>query len=82
MPYKSRLNPGQIPGFVLQIQENEVFCGWFKSYYNSLRCMFKRLVQDNLPFIPELEDELKRNFIDQVQVEKNKFEESLIVVEE
>ena len=78
----ARLNTGQIPGFILQMQGNDEFRGWFKSYYDSLRLMFKRLVQADLPFIPELESELRRNFLDQVQTEKNKFEESLIVVEE
>ena len=44
--------------------------------------MFKRLIEDNLPFIPDLEDELKTNFELQATVEKSKLEEILVEAEE
>ena len=58
----ARLNPGYIPDFILQMYHNLEFQVWFKSYYDTLRLMFKRLIEDDLPFIPDLEDELKTNF--------------------
>ena len=78
----ARLNPGYIPDFILQMYHNLEFQGWFKSYYDTLRLMFKRLIEDNLPFIPDLEDELKTNFELQATVEKSKLEEILVEAEE
>ena len=78
----ARLNPGYVPEFILKMQDCQEFRGWFKSCYDTLRLMFKRLVQLDLPFIPELEDELRESFLDQVRIERAKFEETLVLVEE
>ena len=62
----AQLNPEYIPEFILRMQDCQEFRGWFKSCYDTLRLMFKRLIQIDLPFIPELEDELRENYLDQV----------------
>ena len=76
----ARLNPGYIPDFILQMYHNFEFRGWFKSYFNTLRLMFKRLIEDDLPFIPEREDELKSNFKLQATVEKSKLDDILVEI--
>ena len=75
----ARLNPGFIPDFILQMQSNPEFLGWFKSYYDTLRLMYKRLVELDLPFIPELEEDLSKSLREQAKVERVKYEESVIV---
>ena len=78
----ARLNPGYIPAFILQMQKNSIFLGWFKSYYDTLRLMYKRLVELDLPFIPELEDEFRNNFTNQAKIERVKYEESVVITED
>ena len=75
----ARLNPGFIPDFILQMQSNPEFLRWFKSYYDTLRLMYKRLVELDLPFIPELEEDLSKSFREQAKTERVKYEEAVIV---
>ena len=45
----ARMNPGLIPQFIMKMKSNERFAGWFKSYYDSLRFLYKRLIRDEAP---------------------------------
>ena len=40
----ARMNPGLIPDFLNTMKANPRFCSWFKSYYDTLRFMYIRLV--------------------------------------
>ena len=70
----ARHNPEQIPSFINQMKSNLSFRGWFKSYYDCLRLMFRRVLFDHAPKVEEIEREFEGNFWKQDEVEVKKCE--------
>ena len=58
------------------------FCVWFKSFYDTLRFMYLRLVWEDPPCIQRLEQELKENYVKQAEIERAKYKVSLQETEE
>ena len=54
------MHPGVNQQFIMKMKSNERFEGWFKSYYDLLRFLYKRLIRDQAPHIQSLENELER----------------------
>ena len=78
----ARMNPGLIPHFIMKLKSNERFAGWFKSYYDSLPFLYKRLIRDEAPCILSLENELEGTYRRQATIEREKFAEIKLEYEE
>ena len=78
----ARMNPGLIPDFLNTMKNNPKFCSWFKSYYDTLRFMYIRLVREDPPCIQRLEHELEENYVRQAKIERTKYQVSLKETEE
>ena len=68
----ARSNPGNVPVFIHQMKNNLEFRGWFKPYYDVLRQMFRRVLQEDALEIDELDKEFELNFWRQKEVEDTK----------
>ena len=77
-----RLNPLRIPAFILQMKKNQIFRGWFKYYYDTLRYMFERLTGDEAPCIPDLDVEFETLFVNQVKIEEIKLKVVYVELQE
>ena len=78
----ARINPDEIPQYILQMKRTLLFRGWFKPYYDGLRLMYKLLTTDDAPRIPDLDNALETDFRNQSKIEIMKLEAIKIELQE